>query len=68
MDIAEQVVTELTEQRKQLAVHLLNMMRIALDNMEYAPSSDDAAEQFDTIVKARDYLVAQGFVKPGELI
>ena len=68
MDIAEQVMTELTEQRKQLAVHLLKVMKVALDNLEYAPSSDDAGEQFGTLIKARDYLVAQGFVKPGELI
>ena len=64
----ENKVIELIEQRTQLAAHLLKVMEVALDNMEYAPSSDAAGEQFDTLVKARDYLVAQGFVKLGALI
>ena len=62
MDIAEQVVTELADQRKNLTEHLLKVMEVALDNMSYAPSSDDAAEQMDTVFAARDYLIEQKLV------
>ena len=54
--------TELLEQRKSLAAHLLMVMAVALDNMSYAPSSDDAGEQMDTIFAARDYLIEQKMV------
>lgn len=53
------LVTELMEQRKNLAAHLLTVMKVALDNMSYAPSSDDAGEQMNTIFAARDYMIEQ---------
>lgn len=61
-------VLRMMTQVKYLAIHLVTVMGVALDNMSYAPSSDEAGEQYDKITAARDYLVAQGFVKPGELI
>lgn len=62
MDITEQVVKDLADQRKHLAEHLLKVMEVALDNMSYAPSSDDAGKQMDTIFAARDYMIEQKFV------
>jgi hypothetical protein len=56
------IVTELIEQRKHLAAHLLKVMEVALDNMEYASSSDKAKEQLDTVFAARDYLIEQKLV------